>query len=140
MTSVYLIGSLRNPKIPQVANILREAGHDVFDDWFSPGPNCDDEWKTYEQLRGRSYLEALKGYHAEHQFDFDLHHIRRVEAGVLVAPAGRSAHMELGYMIGRGQKGYILLEGELDPSRWDLMYKFAHGIFLNVEDLLEVIR
>ena len=61
MTSVYLIGSLRNPKIPQVANILREAGHDVFDDWFSPGPNCDDEWKTYEQLRGRSYLEASKG-------------------------------------------------------------------------------
>ena len=140
MSSIYVIGSLRNPKIPQVANILREVGHDVFDDWFSPGPNCDDEWKNYESTRGRTYLEALSGYHAEHQFAFDLAHIRRVEVGVLVAPAGRSAHMELGYMIGRGQRGYILLEGEPDPSRWDLMYKFAHGIALDIEQLQEMVK
>jgi len=131
---------LRNPKIPQIATILRKAGHEVFDDWYSPGPNCDEEWKNYESVRGRSYLEALSGYHAEHQFAFDLHHLQRVDIGILVAPAGRSAHMELGYMIGRGQRGYILLEGEPEPDRWDLMYKFAHGIFLSIEDLQEAIR
>jgi hypothetical protein len=140
VSTIYLIGSLRNPKIPQVANILRSAGHDVFDDWYSPGPKCDEEWKNYEQCRGRTYKEALRGYHAEHQFDFDLHHLRRVEIGVLVAPAGRSAHMELGYMIGRGQRGYILMEGEPDPDRWDLMYKFAHGIALDIEELQEMVR
>ena len=43
-------------------------------------------------------------------------------------------------MIGRGQRGYILLEGEPEPDRWDLMYKFAHGIFLSIEDLQEAIR
>ena len=137
MSSIYVIGSLRNPKIPQVANILREAGHDVFDDWFSPGRQCDDRWQEYERARGRTYLEALAGYHAEHQFEFDLRHIRRVEVGVLVAPAGKSAHMELGYMIGRGQRGYILLEEE--PKRFDLMYKFAHGIALDTDQLLGMV-
>lgn len=140
MSVIYLVGSLRNPKIPQIATILRAEGHDVFDDWYSPGHECDEKWKEYEGIRGRTYLEALNGYHAWHQFEFDRTHIHRADIGVLVAPAGRSAHLELGYMIGRGQRGYILLEGEPDPARWDLMYKFAHGIALDVEQLTEMVR
>jgi len=138
MSKIYIIGSLRNSKIPQVARCLRGDGHTVFDDWFSPGPQCDDEWQKYESERGRSYKEALEGYHAEHQFAFDLKHIREAEVGVLVLPAGKSGHMELGYMIGRGQRGYILLE-EAEPTRYDLMYKFAHGIALDLEELKEMV-
>jgi hypothetical protein len=138
MSSIYLIGSLRNPKIPQIAKELRGDGHFVFDDWFSPGPQCDDEWQKYEHERGRSYKEALEGHHAEHQFAFDLKHIRAAEVGVLVLPAGKSGHMELGYMIGRGQRGYILLE-EPEPARYDLMYKFAHGIAETLEELKEMV-
>ena len=139
MSSIYLIGSLRNPKIPQIANILRGDGHQVFDDWFSPGPQCDDEWQDYERNRGRSYKEALEGYHAQHQFEFDRKHIMAADIGVLVLPAGRSGHLELGYMIGRGQRGYILLEGP-EPDRYDLMYLFAHGIAEDIEQLKEMVK
>jgi hypothetical protein len=134
VSKIYIIGSLRNPKIPQIAKALRQDGHHVFDDWFSPGPQCDDEWQNYERQRGRTYKEALEGYHAEHQFGFDLKYIRDAEVGVLVLPAGKSGHMELGYMIGRGQRGYILLE-DGEPERYDLMYKFAHGIASDLEEL-----
>jgi hypothetical protein len=140
MSTIYLIGSLRNAKIPQIGVILRADGHDVFDDWHAGGKEADDEWKRYEQIRGRSYREALGGYPAWHTFDYDRHHIHRCDVGVLVCPAGKSGHLELGYMIGRGQRGYILLEGEPDPDRWDLMYKFAHGIALDVEELQEMVR
>lgn len=137
--SIYLIGSLRNPKIPSIGNALRAAGHEVVDDWFAPGPQADDRWKDYESERGRTYSEAIRGLAATHVFDFDIHHIKRVDVGVLVLPAGRSAHLELGYMIGRGQAGYILFEEEPEKDRWDLMYKIAHGIFFDIDKLLEVL-
>jgi len=39
---LYLIGSLRNPRVPEVAEILRWNGHLVFDDWYAAGPEADD--------------------------------------------------------------------------------------------------
>jgi hypothetical protein len=134
MSRIYLIGSLRNPKIPQIAKELRADGHYVFDDWFSPGPQTDDEWQNYERARGRSYREALEGWHAQNQFEFDRTHMRAAEIGVLCLPAGKSGHLELGVMIGRGQRGYILLE-EPEPERFDLMYLFAYGIAADLDEL-----
>lgn len=134
---IYLIGSMRNPQIPIVANRLRKEGFDIFDDWYSPGKDADDEWQAYEQLRGRKYKDALKGYHAEEVFTFDKTHLDRANAAILMLPAGKSAHMELGYIIGSGKPGYILLPGE--PERFDIMYRFATEIFLNVEELVECL-
>jgi nucleoside 2-deoxyribosyltransferase len=52
-----------------------------------------------------------------------------------VMPAGKSGHIELGYAVGQGKPGYILLEKE--PERWDLMYAFATKIFYHIELLTE---
>jgi nucleoside 2-deoxyribosyltransferase len=140
MSSIYLIGSLRNPKIPFLANVLRGYGHEVFDDWHSGGPNADDAWKDYEAKRGRTYREAIVGLAATNVFEFDMKHIMAADVGVLVLPAGKSAHLELGYMRGRGQQAYVLFEEEPDRDRWDLMYKLAHGVFFNVEELCGVLN
>lgn len=135
MSSIYLIGSLRNPRIPEIAKELRNAGHEVFDDWHSVGPECDEKWQEYEKNRGRSYKEAIEGYHAKDVFDFDKRHLDRCDTGVLVLPAGKSAHLELGYIIGRGKTGYVLFDAE--PERFDIMYQFADGIFFSVEELIQ---
>lgn len=134
---VYLIGSLRNPKIPAIANELREAGHDVFDDWFAAGPEADDYWQAYEKGRGRSLAQALDGLAAGHVFDFDYKHLTQAEAVVLALPAGKSGHLELGYAMGRGTPGFILLEEE--PERFDVMYRFANGVFTEMEELVAAI-
>ena len=135
---IYLIGSLRNEKIPVIGDQLRgETGFEVFDDWFSPGPEADDFWKKYETARGRTYEEALKGWAGKHVFEFDKHHIDRSDIGVLIMPAGKSGHLELGYMLGCGKPGYILMD---DQDRWDIMYQFATGIFFNMTDLLEALK
>ena len=138
-TCVYLIGSLRNPEVPEIAKALRAAGLEVVDDWFSAGPNADDIWQEYETQRGRSYVEALDGLHAGHVFDFDKRHLDRCDGAILVLPCGKSGHMEFGYARGQGKWGLILLE---DPTtttraRWDVMYKFASEVCTSVDDLVE---
>jgi nucleoside 2-deoxyribosyltransferase len=130
---IYLIGSLRNPEVPKAANSLREAGFEVFDDWYAAGPEADDKWRDYEQGRGHSYLEGLRGAAARNVYNFDRLHLDMADTVLLVLPAGKSGHLELGWAIGRGKKGYILLDS---PDRWDVMYQFADGVFDKLEDLV----
>ena len=135
---IYVIGSLRNENIPTISATLREeTGLEVFDDWFSPGPEADDFWKKYEEARGRTYQEALKGWAGKHVFEFDKFHIDRADIGVLIMPSGKSGHMELGYMIGRGKPCYVLMDVQ---DRWDVMYQFADGILFSMDELLVALK
>lgn len=123
---LYLVGSLRNPRIPELAKRLRVEMPDVevFDDWYAAGPEADDYWKKYEQERGRSYEEALEGYAARHVFDFDRYHLDRASHVLLVLPAGKSGHMEVMYgKYGAGAEAAILLDQQ--DVRWDVMYQFV---------------
>lgn len=136
---LYLIGSLRNKRIPELASTIRSTCNiEVFDDWYSAGPEADDYWKKYEQERGRSYQEALDGYAARHVFDFDRYHLDRCSHALLVLPAGKSGHMEIMYArYGVGAKAAILLDPE--DVRWDVMYKFVDvlGSDAEVEEWLK---
>jgi hypothetical protein len=134
---IYLIGSLRNPTIPELGVALRALGHEVFDDWHGAGPEADDYWQKYEQERGRDYLSALHGFAASNVFEFDMRHLDSAAAAVLVLPAGKSAHLELGYMRGRGAWTAVLFDSE--PDRWDVMYRLADAQFFSIESLLEAI-
>lgn len=134
---IYLIGSLRNPEIPIIASKFREAGCEVFDDWYAAGPEADDKWREYEMARGRSYIEALSGLAADHVFHFDKVHLERASAVVLVLPAGKSGHLELGFSIGQGKPGYILLD---NPDRWDVMYKFATMVTTKLEEIVNELE
>lgn len=121
--SVYIIGSLRNPNVPQIAAELRVHGHDVFDDWYAAGPRADDHWRDYEKAKGNDQVQALDGYAAKHVFEFDQHHLRRCEIAVLLYPAGKSGHLELGYCAGLGKECHIVLDN--DPERYDVMLQFG---------------
>ena len=138
MKSIYLIGSLRNPKIPLFSQSLRKLGFDVFDSWYAPGPKADLYWRAYTKLRGLSYKEALADYSAQHIFDFDLKHLNRCDLGVLLMPAGKSARMELGYLRGQGKRVYMLFESE--PARPDVMDLFASDIYFDKQELFVQLR
>ena len=138
MRSIYVMGSMRNPRIPEIAKALRKIGWDAFDDWHSPGPEADDRWQAYEKVRGRSFREALEGYHAKHVFALDEHHIDRCDVGLLVLPAGKSAHIEFGVFRGAKKPRYILMDGE--PERYDIMYRYATAVFITVEEMLEALK
>ena len=135
---IYIIGRLRNEKIPHIAQQLRDLGVDVFDDWFSPGPEADEFWRKYEQVRGSTYKQALSNWAGKHVFEFDKFHIDRSQIGVLIMPAGKSGHLELGYMIGQGKPGFIFFEEE--PERWDVMHQFATEICVTMDELKKELK
>lgn len=131
----YLIGSLRNPEIPKLAKRLRTAGLEVFAEWYGAGERADDSWQAYEKSQGRTLAEALEGPAAQNVFTFDKLWLSRADTVVLVAPAGRSGHLELGWALGQGKRGYVLFDHE--PERWDIMLAFADGVFTEVERLID---
>lgn len=133
---LYLIGSLRNKRIPELAKKLRSKFPEVevFDDWYAAGEEADDYWKEYERQRGRSYLQALEGRAARNVFRFDTENLNRATHALLVLPAGKSGHMEVMFAhYSVGAKSAILLDPE--DVRWDVMYQFIPTILNNDEEI-----
>ena len=98
---IYIIGALKNAEITSIAAELRPK-YDVFDQWITPGPDADQYLFEYSKKRGWNYKEALTCDAARNNFDFDKRHIDSADIVVMVMPAGKSAHLELGYSIGMG--------------------------------------
>lgn len=138
MAVVYIIGSLRNPEIPKIANTIQEAGHEAFADWYAAGFEADDKWRDYEKERGRGFLEALNGHAARNVFEFDKKHLERADAVLLVAPAGKSCHLEIGWSLGKGKRGYYLLDPTVE--RWDVMLNFCTLVTDKLENIIEDLK
>lgn len=136
--SVYIAGSLRNPKIPHFANYLEKQGFEVFSDWFSPGPKADDFLRHYAKTRKLNYKQTLQTYAARQVFEFDVKHLRRCDSVVVLMPAGRSAMLELGYCRGLGKPGFILFDKE--PKRVDVMLQFATDLCFSKKELVESLK
>lgn len=136
--SIYLIGSLRNKNVPLLAEKLRAQGYEVFDDWYASGRRADDEWRSYEKHRKHTFKQALNDHFAGHVFEFDMAHLNRCDAAVLLLPAGRSGHLELGYVIGKGKPSIIVIPKE--PKRFDVMYKFATDVAVSETELFSILR
>lgn len=136
--NIYLIGALKNKEIPYLAENLKKEGFDVFAEWHNPGPEADMFWQEHEKIKGSSYKEALNGLHVENIFYYDLTYLDFCDAAILVMPAGKSGHLELGYAAGSGKKTFILLDNE--PERYDIMPKFANAVCNNYEELIEELR
>jgi nucleoside 2-deoxyribosyltransferase len=62
----------------------------------------------------------------------------RCDAAVLLMPGGKSAHLELGYTIGKGKPGFIVFDEE--PERYDVMTQFATEIFFSKEEFFSYLQ
>lgn len=122
----------------KITKKFKNKGYDVFSDWLSAGPEADDYLRDYYRELGLTYKEVLQSYAARHIFDFDHYHLDRCDKAIMVMPAGKSGHLELGYMIGSGKPGYILMDGE--PERVDIMHQFATKIFMSQEEMFDYFK
>ena len=137
---IYVVGSLRNKRVVEIANKLREnLKYDIFDDYMAAGPEADDYWKLYENGRGRDYIEALKGRAAGHVFNYDRAYIDLADAIVMVMPIGKSCAIEIGYGKSRGKPVYVILDPDHSKDRYDFMKKFVDGLYHNVDELLPLL-
>lgn len=138
---IYVASSWRNGYQPQVVDVLRQSGHDVYD--FRNPPNgskgfawydIDEDW---EQWTTKQYIDALKTPTACKGFDSDFNGMKWADVCVMILPCGRSANTESGWMKGAGKKVYIFSPEKQEP---ELMYKMHDGIFDDIFDLLKVLK
>lgn len=144
---VYVASSWRNSFQPAVCKALEAAGIDHYD-FRNPPDGAGFGWErvvpTLDAGTGpgwmptvEDYLTALADPIAEAGFGADMSALTRADATVLILPCGRSAHLELGYAIGQGQRTAIMLDpdeqGRVTP---ELMYLAADFIAASLFELL----
>lgn len=136
---IYLASSWRNDKQPFILSALRHSGHEVYD-FRNPKPGdkgfgwsgIDPEWKDWTPERFR---DALNHPVSQAGFRNDFEAMQWADAGVLLLPCGRSAHLEAGYFVGAGKPLFVLLaEGEPE-----LMYLMATRLCVNLFELIDAI-
>lgn len=134
---VYVASSWRNQRLTSVVQAIRDAGHEVYDfrendafDWKQLDPN-------FESWTPEQYLKNVRHPAAVAAFQRDITALNEAEACVLVAPCGRSSHLELGIAIGIGLRTIVLLaEGE----RPELSYCAATHVALSVDEMLKELE
>lgn len=139
---IYMAGSWKNEgKIKEVAQLLREAGHQV-DCFCDPDHPAVAGWDRFVFRR-----EDLKGWDdksdqfwfqeqrlVKEAHDEDVSWIDWAEAVVLVLPSGRSAHLEAGYAVGAQKVLFIL--GDFPGGEVDVMYLWAKSIHRTTGELI----
>lgn len=126
MKKIYVASSWRNPHQPEAVAALRAEGFDVYD-FKNPAPGDHGfGWKQtgidpaagVDAEKMRRMLEAPA---AVRGFGFDFTACAAADACVLALPCGRSAHLEAGWIAGRG-KPVVVWAPRIDEP--ELMYKF----------------
>lgn len=139
---IYVASSWRNQHQPSVVEILRSAGHEVYD-FKNPAPgqkgfawsDIDPNWQSWTPEQFRTALRhpiALEGYKR------DAEAMVAADACVMVMPCGRSAHIEAGFFVGEPRKHLIILLDE-KPAEPELMYNMAGAICTDMNEVLEAL-
>lgn len=148
---IYLASSWRNAYQAATLAALRAAGHEVYD-FKNPEPgNTGFSWKQCDpdlmsDLTAERMRRVLAHPVARSGFGFDYRAVEWADACVLLLPSGNSAHLEAGWIGGRGKPVVVCAPEIREP---ELMYKFfddQHGaidegdtetpIFATVEEVI----
>jgi hypothetical protein len=135
--NIYVATSWRNKYQPDVVKALRAKGHEVYD-FRHPNDNSEGfHWSdidpNWQQWTKEQYKEALNHPIAMQGFGRDMAALEKAEAVVMVLPCGRSAHLELGYAIGRHNLGIIYIPEAIEP---ELMYKMGAQICTTMDEVI----
>lgn len=141
---IYVASSWRNPVQQDIVNVLRQAGHDVYD-FRNPAPGqhgfgwseVNPDWL---QWTPEQFVKDLYSGHpsVERGFGLDKGALDWCDTCVLVLPCGRSAHLEAGYAAGQGKLTlFFLHQDKFEP---ELMYLLGHGCVTTYKDLLDALH
>lgn len=138
MSKIYVASSWRNPFQPLVVSLLRYESHEVYDfrhpsdqdkgfAWSDIDPDWES-WTTEEYVEALNHPVAIKGYANDYSA------MEWADTFVLVLPCGRSAHLELGWAVGKGKRTAIYTPSRMEP---ELMVKMCDFITASSIKLVE---
>lgn len=138
MARIMVSSSWKNERQPLVVDELRSAGFEVYDfrkpesafSWDQVDPN-------YKSWNASQFRDALNHPLAKTAFGHDSGGMKAAHYGVLVLPCGKSAHLEAGWMAGRGIPTFALFVDGMEP---ELMYNLLWGNCLSIKELIEKMK
>ena len=136
---IYVASSWRNEYQPMAVQVLREAGHEVYD-FKEPehGFHWSDIDPDWEQWSVDDYREGLEHPLAVAGFGADYAALQWADVCVVALPCGRSAHLEAGWFCGR-ERPCLFWYPEGVPLEPELMVKMGAGIVQGVAGLEHAI-
>lgn len=137
---IYVASSWKNEQQPQVVEILRRHGHEVYD-FRNPAPgNHGFGWKqcVTSPPPWSAYMTRMVLEHpvAEEGFRFDFGAMRWADAIVMLQPCGRSASLEAGWGAGAGKLTIALLTDGQEP---ELMLKMCDHICISLDEVVGIL-
>lgn len=142
---VYVASSWRCEAQADVVQALRAAEIECYDfknpndqntgfHWSEVMPSFDSKKQLCDQ---GDYLLALTEPRSIEGFGSDMDAMRKADTCVLVLPCGRSAHLELGWFVGKGKQTIVLLDGPVVTP--ELMYLMVDHIATSVEEVVAML-
>lgn len=137
---VYVASSWRNLMHPAVVETFRAVGVSCYDfkrdegaqfDWSEVDPAYKETWdRSVDRFkRMLSHDRAIEGFRSDYGA------MQKADAFVLVHPAGRSSHLELGWAWGRGIPTALYAPEGMDEP--DLMYS---GLDLVTDSMMVLLE
>ena len=140
MKRIYVASSWRNQFQPQVVEMIKNLGIEVYDfrhpEGRSDGFHWDNISHRWLDWSVEEYRNALSHPIAKEGFRLDYEAMLACDACVLVLPCGRSAHTEAGWFAGVGKKVFVYIPTKQEP---ELMYKLFDRVCISLLDLLEAL-
>jgi len=120
--------------------LLRQEGHQVYD-FKNPPYSTGFKWSDIGlalPCTAEEYRTALYSHpRAAQGFNADFAAMRWADTCVMLLPSGRSAHLELGWMVGAGKRTIILTRDGEEP---ELMALLADHIATSPVEVLELLK
>ena len=133
--NVFLTTRWGNPQHAVVAGLLRAAGFAVYDH-AEHGPTLDPDWGRVEW--STEQFEAKLGEPAQlSSFARNFEAMESADVCVLLLPAGRSAHLEVGWFVGRGVP-VVVMAGECPPH--ELAYSLVDCLVSSVDGIVPALQ
>jgi hypothetical protein len=140
MAKIYLASSWKNAEQPAAVALLREHGHQVYD-FKHPNGGTGFRWDmldpAWENWSAVEYRDALTMPAAQRGFGNDFEGMLWADAGVLLLPCGRSAHLEIGFMAGCGKRTIVWTRDGEEP---ELMALLCDVICVSADEVLAALQ
>lgn len=122
---IYVASSWRNDVQPYYVQMLRAAGHAVYDFRNPPHGRGGFAWADIDPLwqgwTAKEYRNALATPVARDGFRSDFDGMQWADVCVLLLPCGRSAHLEAGFMAGQGKRVIVMTRDGEEPELMALL-------------------
>lgn len=139
---VYVASSWRNNLQPLVVKRLYDHGIECYDFRNPPGrtgfswSSIDPNWKNWNT---QDWKRALATEEAQAGFNSDFMGMSRADCCVLVLPAGRSAHLEAGYMAAQGKPVFTYAPNKEEPDLMTLLLGPPSNLCWEMTALLQLL-